>query len=193
MVADLKWHAMRVEDYLQLEKASTEARHEFLDGQLLMMSGGTIAHARIALNIAKLLDAAVGDSPCHVYTSDVRVQLSVERYVYPDVSVSCEASDHQDLADTIHSPRLIIEVLSPTTEAYDRGKKFICYQECATIQEYVLVNSRYQSVEVFRRNETLWTYQRFEPHQEIELISLNLYIPFASIYERVSIPLTEEH
>jgi hypothetical protein len=61
------------------------------------------------------------------------------------------------------------------------------------IQEYVLVDSRYQSVEVFRRNETLWTYQRFEPHQDIELISLNLYIPFASIYERVNIPLTEEH
>lgn len=192
MVAYLKRYPMRVEDYLQLDKDSNETRYEFLDGQLVAMSGGTIAHARIALNIAKLLDTKLGNGPCHAYTSDIRVQLSSERYVYPDVTVSCENSDYQEQADTIHAPRLVIEILSPTTEAYDRGKKFICYQECATIQEYILVSSRYQSVEVFRRQETVWTYQRYDPDQEIELASLGLHIPFSALYERIHVPITEE-
>lgn len=181
---------MSVEAYFQLSQSSPEICYEYLDGEVYALAGGTIAHARIALNIAKWLDEQVQE-PCHVYTSDVRVQIAETRYVYPDVSISCEQSDWQEQADTIHAPRLIVEVLSPTTEAYDRGKKFAYYQECTTIQEYVLVNSQYQGVEIFRRRGDMWTYRRFAPGQVVELESLALHLPVAALYEHTRVPVRD--
>lgn len=190
MAADLQ-HWMSVDEYLQLDRASEDMRYEYIDGHVYALAGGTIAHARIALNMVKLLDERLQE-PCHVYTSDVRVRLSESRYVYPDVAVSCDKNDWQEQADIIHAPSLVVEVFSPTTEKYDRGRKFAYYQKCSTIQEYVLIDAQYQGVEVFRRKGKMWLYRRFEPDQQVELDSLGIDFPVASLYEHVKIPLAEE-
>jgi Uma2 family endonuclease len=191
MVAHPQQQKISVEDYFLLDQTS-EIRYEYLDGYAYAMSGGTIAHARIAFTLAKLLDTKLIEGPCRVHTSDVRVQLSEARYVYPDVTVSCDVADHQEQETTIHAPHLVVEVLSPSTEAYDRGQKFLAYQKCATIQEYVLVNTRQQLIEVFRRQATIWTYQRFESGQVVHLESLDIQLPVTAIYERVSVPIEED-
>lgn len=190
MAADLQ-HWMSVDDYLQLDRASQDVRYEYIDGHAYALAGGTIAHARIALNMTKLLDERLQE-PCHVYTSDVRVRLSESRYVYPDITVSCAKNDWQEQADTVHSPSLVVEVLSPTTERYDRGKKFAYYQKCPTIREYVLVNAQFQGVEIFCRKGDMWIYQRFTPGQQVVLESLDIRFPVTLLYERVEIPIEEE-
>jgi Uma2 family endonuclease len=154
------------------------------------MVGGTIDHGRIALNIAKWLDDRL-KHPCHVHTSDIKAQLNVSRYVYPDIHVSCEESDWQGKQEAIHAPNLIIEVLSSGTEAYDRGRKFLHYQEVASIREYVLVNWQRQLLEVYRREDGRWIYQRYEPGEIIELASLQLALPMSVIYANSTVPIQE--
>lgn len=181
---------MSVDDYLQLDRNDLDGKWEYIDGFVYnlrapqAMAGGSIAHARITLNMAKLLDAHFPDGPCHVYTSDVRVQLSPSRYVYPDVSVSCE--DVEPDADTIHVPRLIVEVLSPSTEAYDRGQKFMYYQHCPSIEEYVLINTQRQAVEVYHREKLGWIYRLFEPGDQVELTSIDFYFDIEQLYVRTN-------
>ncbi|MDQ2902432.1 MAG: Uma2 family endonuclease [Chloroflexota bacterium] len=191
MVAELRRQRIDVEDYLKLDRTRDE-RHEYIDGYAQAMSGGTVAHMRIAANMFMLLDEQLGaQGPCHVYSSDIRVQLSEARYVYPDVTVSCDVADWREKGDIVRSPRLIVEVLSPTTELYDRGKKFTYYQESASVQEYVLIGSQRQVVEVFRRTGEKWTYQRYGPAHTIELESLDIRIPVSAIYARVRVPVED--
>src|SRR5207248_121937 len=107
---------MSVEEYLDLDQRSTEAHYEYIDGYVRMLAGGTPDHAKIGANIIGVLYGLLEGSPCSVYTSDVRASLSETRYVHPDVSVSCDTRD-QEQDDTIQYPCLIVEVLSPSTEA----------------------------------------------------------------------------
>ncbi|MBA2679517.1 MAG: Uma2 family endonuclease, partial [Ktedonobacteraceae bacterium] len=128
---------------------------------------------------------------CRVFNSDARVQLSETRYVYPDATVSCSEQEHGP-NDTVLSPRLVIEVLSPSTEGYDRGKKFWLYRQCPTLQEYVLINTQRPEVEVYRRGKNnLWTLYTFELHEDVELLSLNLRFPVTALYEDVVFPPEE--
>lgn len=173
---------MNVEDYLILDRSSREARYEYLDGQLRMRAGGSFSHSRIALNTAYLLDDQLGNGPCTTYNSDLRVRVSEDRYFYPDITVTC---DEQEEEDILHFPRVIVEVLSPTTEAFDRGAKFAAYRACPTLEDYVLVNSQSQSVEVYHREKSRWTYTPYGPGDMVELKSLNVYLSVAAIYEKV--------
>lgn len=173
--------ATSLEDYLQLDRNSSEARYEYIDGHIRMLAGGTPDHAKISANMIGTLYGLLES----VYTSDVRVCLSETRYVYPDVSVSCDTRD-QERGDMLSSPCLIIEVLSPSTEGYDRGRKMAYYRECPTVREYVLVDSVRPSIEVFKRESgKLWTYYAFGPGDEVELASLGLRFPLAKIYRNV--------
>ena len=150
-----------------------------------MLAGGTPDHAKISANIIGVFYGLLEGHSCSVYTSDVRVCLSEQRYVYPDVSVSCEGQD-QEQGDMIYSPCLIVEVLSPGTEAYDRGRKLAYYRECPTIQEYVLIDTQRASIEVFRREKhNLWTYHAFGIGDEVELSSLGIHFPLVKIYRNV--------
>ena len=115
---------MSVEDYLALDRNSVDARYEYIDGYAYMMSGGTLNHSTISINVTSLLRNLLRDGACRIYNSDARVRISAARYVYPDATVSCDERD-RGTGDTIYFPRLIVEVLSPSTEAYDRGQKFI--------------------------------------------------------------------
>ena len=114
---------MSIEEYLQLDRSSIERRYEYIDGYVTMLAGGTLDHASISANIISILRRSLRGSTCRVFTSDARVRLSKTRFVYPDASVSCDEHDRGQ-SDNVQSPRLVVEVLSPGTEGYDRGRKF---------------------------------------------------------------------
>jgi Uma2 family endonuclease len=182
---------MSVEEYLQLERSSTNTRYEHIDGHVRMLAGGSADHSTISWNMAGILRRLLHGSPCRVYNSDLKVQLSEKRFVLPDGFVTCDERDRGRI-DTVHFPRLIVEVLSPSTEAYDRGRKLSYYRACATIQEYVLVDSLRPAIEVYRRAENdFWTYHAFESGDDVELASLGIHFPLADAYEYVTFPPDE--
>ena len=119
---------LNIEEYFRLDRESTEARYEYIDGQIRMLAGGTPDHAKIAANIIGVLFGLLTDTACSIYTGDVHVSLSPTRYIHPDVSVSCDEQD-QNQREIIKHPCLVFEVLSPSTEAYDRGRKLALYRE----------------------------------------------------------------
>ncbi len=126
---------------------------------------------------------AAGKS-CYIYNSDVAVRLSPRRYTYPDASVTCDEGDKPAPDKTeIQSPRVIVEVLSDSTEAYDRGKKLSYYRACPTVRECVLVASKEQTVDVYRRTQRSWTYDSYGPGDEIELTSLSIRMAVAALYQ----------
>jgi len=158
-----------------------------------MLAGGTPAHALIAANLIAEMSAQLRGGPCRVYTSDAKVRLSQSRFVYPDVTVSCDEHDQQIEAKTLQSPRLVIEILSPKTEAYDRGNKSSYYRACPTIQEYVLVSTQQRAVEVYRRaSDKLWTLHAFGPNEQVHFVSIEVTLPMDTIYEHISFLEDEE-
>jgi Uma2 family endonuclease len=179
-----------VEEYLKIDEDSYEARYEYIDGDVRMLAGGTNNHAMISVNISSILHRALAEQPCIPYSSDARVQLSPSRYVYPDITVSCDEREQGD-DKTLLYPRLIVEVLSPTTEGYDRGNKLRYYRECPTIQEYMLVDTQQPFIEVFRREENnFWTYHAFEAGDIVELACLEVRFPVSEAYRKVNFPDT---
>ncbi|MBV9708519.1 MAG: Uma2 family endonuclease [Chloroflexi bacterium] len=185
MVAQPHRLLMSVDEYLALERSSSEERYEFIDGYAYMLAGGTADHSIIKQNIASLIRNQLRGSPCRVYDSDMKVRLSEKRYVYPDVSVTCDSRD-RGRVDIVQSPRLIVEVLSPSTEAKDRGKKFSYYRACPTVEEYVLVDTQQKSIEVYQReHHPFWKLSPFGPDDEVVLISFGISFPLASVYEDV--------
>src|SRR5689334_5798251 len=132
-----KW---TVEEYLAMERASEE-KHEFLDGEIYLMSGASRNHNRVTANTIITLGNQLYERPCSVYPSDIRVKISdFGQYTYPNVSVVCDPEHIEDSdQDTLLNPVVIIEVLSPSTESYDRGKKFQHYRTLDSLQEYILI------------------------------------------------------
>ncbi len=189
MVAQREPRLLTVDEWRELEQSSRDAKHEYIDGRVYLMSGGTANHARIGSNVVRALEDALGDSPCNVYNSDLSVRLSDTRYTYPDASVTCDERDQGDI-DTVQSPRLIVEVLSDSTEAYNRGKKFALYRQCPTIEEYVLIATEHQSVEVFHRTPEGWTAYHarvYGPGDTVELTSIGIQFPLAALYRRTTV------
>lgn len=184
--------SMTVEDYLTLDRSSVEVRYEYIDGYVTMLAGGTLDHATIGANIISILRHLLRGGPCRVFTSDARVRLSRTRYVYPDATVSCDEQDRGQI-DIVQSPRLIVEVLSPSTKDYDLGRKFSYYRECPTIQEYLLIDAQRPLIEVCRRErQDLWLLRTCHPGEEIELVNLGIHFPFSTVYEDVVFPPPDE-
>ena len=178
------------QEYLEWE-VQQSLRYEYFEGAVFAMAGGTLPHADIALNIATLLkNAAIG--PCKVRNSDAKVAVTADGpFVYPDVSVTCDERDRTAQKFSLY-PCLIIEVVSPSTEAYDRGGKFALYRRLESLQEYVLVGSESKTVEVFRRNEQgVWTFIPYGETGEIELLSVGVQLNIDSIYEDVILTLSK--
>ncbi len=184
---------MSVEEYLALDRNSPETRYEYIDGHVTMMAGGTLDHATISLNMASTLRGLLRGSSCRVFASDARVRLSATRYVLPDITVSCDGRD-RGRVDVIQYPHLVVEVLSPSTEDYNRGRKFTYYRECPTIQEYVMVNTEYQAVEICRRaRNDLWSFHVFRSGEDVELASLGVRFPITAVYEDVTLPPEDDN
>ena len=185
-MAQRKYSIMSVEDYLILNRNSKDTRYEYLDGELRMLAGGSPDHSIIIANLTATIKGPLKGSHCRVYNSDVLLKLSEKRYVFPDIAVSCDERDRNQ-KETIRYPRVVVEVLSPTTEATDRGKKAAYYRAYPTIQEYVMVDSEDIFVEVHRREEEIWTINTFEAGKTITLESLGIQFPIEDAYEGTSL------
>ncbi len=129
---------MSVEAYFALEEQNPETRCEYIDGYVYMMAGGTINHNTIKSNMERILWGLLRGSKCRTYSSDMRVFVSETRYYHPDVTVGCDFAD-RGTKKMVQFPRLVVEVLSPSTETKDRREKLRDYVACSTIEEYVLV------------------------------------------------------
>jgi Uma2 family endonuclease len=184
------------EEYLEIDRAS-DLKYEYDSGRIYAMAGGTQAHARIAYNMANLLDVHLTNTPCRFFLSDVRVQVAEEKYYYPDVTVTCSSEDIKDNLDMIRAPRLIVEVLSPSTEYKDRGTKLRAYQACQSVEECMLISTRQQVVEIYRRLPPTdlpqiprgdWAYRQYGPGETVELISISLTFPIEALYRLTDVP-----
>jgi Uma2 family endonuclease len=175
-------------EYLALDRAA-EIRSEFIDGEMVAMSGGTPEHSTVAVNLTVELGNRLGDGPCQVFNNDLRIRVRPGRmYTYPDLSVVCgELQFSDDIRDTITNPSVIFEVLSPSTERYDRGKKFAFYENIQSLKSYVLVSQEEMLVEHFTRTEAnTWTMRRHtKPEDELHIAEIGVSIPLAAIYRRV--------
>ena len=185
-MAQRKYSVMSVEDYLILNRNSKDTRYEYLDGEIRMLAGGSPDHSIIIANLTSAIKGSLKGSQCRVYNSDLQLRLSEKRYVFPDVTISCDERDRNQ-KEMIRHPRVVVEVLSPTTEATDRGKKAAYYRACPTIQEYMMVDSEEVFVEVHRREEERWTINTFEPGDTITLESLGIRFPIEDAHEGTSL------
>ena len=149
------------EEYLAWEAGQVE-KHEYVDGEVFAMAGAGEGHITVCLNVAMVLRQHLKGSPCRTFMADMKVQANADgAYFYPDVVVTCSASDAQDPL-VKREPTLIVEVLSPSTAAYDRGEKFSRYRQLASLQEYVLVDTDTRATDVFRkRSDGLWVLHPF--------------------------------
>ncbi len=185
MIASPQFQYMSPQEFLEWEKTQ-ELRYEYIDGEVFAMTGGTKPHNRIALNLATASDAFLAEKGCDIFIADVKVQLSPSGpYHYPDVVVTCDPKDRESI-DLIEHPCLIVEVLSPSTEAFDRGKKFTRYRQLNSLQEYVLIQSDEIGVECFRRNdEGLWVLYTYGAKDTLYLESIGFSIPVEKLYRQV--------
>lgn len=175
------------EAYLQMEECNS-TKHEYIDGQVYAMAGASDPHVTVAGNLFALLRSHVRGTGCRVYIADMKVRIeSLNRFYYPDVTVTCDPRDRETSTHK-RFPCLIVEVLSDSTEAFDRGDKFADYQALESLQEYVLINTRRQRVECFRLNDQgLWVLQSYTPRQvAFQLHSIKFESTLELLYEDVS-------
>ncbi|WP_414753110.1 Uma2 family endonuclease [Anabaena sp. CCY 9910] len=187
MIASPEPEYLTPEEYLQLEEASP-IKHEYINGYAYAMAGATDAHVTVAGNLFVLLRNHVRGSGCRVYIADMKARIeSLNRYYYPDVMVTCDQRD-QETPNHKKFPCLIVEVLSNSTEAFDRGDKFVDYQEIETLKEYVLINTKRQRVECFKRGDNgLWILQSYTEQDKIfRLNSVDFEGGIADLYEDVT-------
>ncbi len=175
--------------YLQLEE-NGPLKHEYIDGRIYAMVGVSDAHNTVAGNLVALLHGHLRGSGCRLYFSHMKARIeTLNRFYYPDLMVTC---DERDRAEAYYKrfPCLLVEVLSDSTEAFDRGDKFEDYQTLESLREYVLISSKRQLVQCFRLNdEGLWVLRAFAPAQgTFEFQSINFSGSLEALYEGVSFP-----
>ncbi|MDF5710162.1 MAG: Uma2 family endonuclease [Nostoc sp. S4] len=186
MIASPQQIYLTPEQYIQLEEQNP-VKHEYIDGYIYAMAGALDPHVTIAGNLFALLRNHIRGSSCRVYIADMKARIeSLNRFYYPDVMVTCDSRDRETPAYKSF-PCLIVEVLSNSTEAFDRGDKFADYQALETLKEYVLINTKRQRVECFRRNdEGLWVLQSYTAEDKsFRLNSVDFQETIAALYEDV--------
>jgi Uma2 family endonuclease len=173
-------------EYLGAEKKSL-TKHEWLDGVVYDMAGGTPEHAALMAAVTALVAAQLRGKPCRVFTADLKVRvLATGLATYPDVSIVCgKLETDPDDANAVTNPTLLVEVLSDSTEAYDRGEKFGHYRRIASLREYVLVSQRAPRIEVWRKNDrSHWELEHdAEAGQLAELASIGCSLAVDAVYE----------
>lgn len=170
------------EAYLQLE-ADRPIKHEYIDGEAFAMAGASDVHVTIALNLAALLRNHVRGKGCRVYIADMKARIDTRNcFYYPDIMVTCDPRD-AETPTYKRFPKLIVEVLSDSTEAFDRGDKFTHYQTLNTLEEYVIISTRHQRVECFRRTpDNLWLLQTYTA-DAFQLQSVQFTDTLTALYE----------
>jgi len=175
------------EEYLAVERAAEE-RHEYADGEIYAMSGGTYEHSKIAGNIIRDLGIALLGRGCAVLTSDMRIHIAAtNRYLYPDAAVVCGQPLFQDnKRDTLLNPKLCVEVLSDSSEAYDRGDKFAQYRTIVSFRTYVLASQKEARIEVFSRQpDDSWVLRVHGPGERAALADVDAFLEVDRIYHEV--------
>ncbi|HEX8723295.1 MAG TPA: Uma2 family endonuclease [Pyrinomonadaceae bacterium] len=186
-------HALAVftpEEYLALERPS-EIRHEFLDGTVYAMAGESPAHSAICFNLAAALGVQLRGTNCRGFSPNMKVRAGdAGLYAYPDLAVACgEAFFHDRHGDVLLNPTVIIEVLSRSTQTYDRGEKFERYKAIETLRDYVLVSQDRPLVEHFSlRQDGTWARAELRGDDAIALDSIACRVPLAEIYDRIEFP-----
>lgn len=177
------------EEYLRLERASTGRKCEYFNGEMLPMPGVSREHVVITMNIGSELHRQFEDRPCEVYASDMRVKVSATGlYTYPDVIVICGEPVFEDQhVDVLINPTLLIEVLSDSTEAYDRGRKFSHYRTVESLQEYVLVAQNECRIDQYvRQADGTWLYtENTDPDRDVFFPSIASRVSLHKVYRRI--------
>ncbi len=184
MPADVRLVRYTRAEYVAFERSSN-VKHEYLDGVIYATPNGTPEHAAVAMNVGALLNVALRGKPCRVYSSDLRIRvLDTGLETYPDVSVVCGSAERHPADDMAAiNPVVLVEVLSPSTEAYDRGEKLRHYRAIASLREVVLVEHRQKLVEVHRRQDDgTWTRHEAGPGSAIHLVSIDCDLPVDDVY-----------
>lgn len=173
------------EEYFVWEEKQLE-KYELIDGRVYAMTGGTQNHSAIKLNIGSLIKAHLRGSKCRVFNSDLKVNIfNTCNYTYPDLSVTCDPRDNSS-PQYITYPCLIVEVLSDSTEAYDRGKKFEKYRQNPNLVDYVLVSSDEMAVDIYHKNDAgEWVILSYRKGDRVELKSIGLSVAIEAFYEEV--------
>jgi Uma2 family endonuclease len=180
-------HRYTYREYLQIELGSP-IKHEFFDGEIYAMAGGTPEHAALAAEIIAALRLQLADQPCRVYTSDLRVRvLSTGLSTYPDVTVICgqSARDAED-QNAVTNPKLIVEVLSESTESYDRGEKLEHYQQIDSLEACVLISHRERLMELWTRRDDRWVRTESRAGTRLVIGPLHCELDVDAIYDRAS-------
>jgi Uma2 family endonuclease len=190
----LQVHKISLEENLALDRAS-EARSEYHDGQIFPVVATSLVHGVLQLNAGRRLAERLDGTTCHAVGAAVRVRVSNSHYVYPDVLVYCgKPALTDEHNDTITNPKVIVEVLSPSTEDYDYGRKFILYRRLESFAEYLLVSQERPRVEVSQKlpdgSWVLTTYEGLEATVPVK--SLEISIPMAELYNGVEFPSVVE-
>ncbi len=177
------------EDYLAIERELVDAKNEYLAGEAFAMSGGSYEHSVITANLTSSLANQFKGSPCAVLTSDMRIRVAAsDACFYPDLSVLCgQPIFHDARRDVLTNPLLIAEVLSPSTESYDRGSKFAHYRRLPSLRHYLLIAQDRLAVDVFTRQpDDRWLLASYEtPHAVIALHEPDCQLPMQEIYDRI--------
>jgi Uma2 family endonuclease len=194
--------AFTPDEYLAFERSS-ESKHEYLDGLIYAMVGSSPEHSTICVNVSEVITRQLRGTPCRPFSADMKIHClsspSTTRrrrglFAYPDLIVVCgEPVFHDTQRDVLVNPTLIVEVLSPSTEAYDRGEKFLRYQELTALTDYLLVAQRYPCLEHFAKQANGQWLLTIETHLSSSLCiaSINCRLPLAEVYEWVQFPTSE--
>lgn len=191
-----------VEEYLEIETKFPQEKFEYRDGyivnlrELLAMAGGSVNHALIAANAGRALGNRLQGTPCRVYSSDLRVRIPRKvLYAYPDLTIVCgkpEIETHRSGGQTILNPRVMVEVLSPSTEAYDRGDKFARFREIESFEELLMVSQSEPRVESYYRGKDGWSMMSYSGVEAVaRLRSLDVDLPLNEVYAGVDFTVNE--
>ncbi len=185
MIATPSSFTLSAEEYLAWEPRQ-ELRYEYVSGVLVAMTGGTVPHNDIAVNLLTSIHGVVRERGGRINIADVKLQVTKQgSYRYPDLLVTCDDRDFQE-AKFVRFPTLIVEVLSPGTESVDRGDKWNEYRQIESLQEYVLVNASKIGVEVYRRGEgRMWLYSPYGKGDVVRLESLGVEVAIATLYANI--------
>ena len=175
---------MTLQAYLDWENAQVE-KHEFLQGEIYAMTGGRRTHGRVVSNLNRRIGVALDATACQVFAEGMKVQVAEETVLYPDVFVTCDAADLA--TDQIfRAPLLVIEVLSPSTQAYDRSRKFALYRRIPALLEYVLVDPDTRRIEAFRRNAAgEWVLHDMSDEPALVLPCIEASVPMAEVFDGI--------
>ncbi|CAN1209636.1 Uma2 family endonuclease [Tumidithrix helvetica PCC 7403] len=183
---------MTPEEYFAWEEKQLE-KHELIDGQVYAMSGGSVNDGRLAIRLTAMFDRHLENTSCIAGNSDIKINIvATKNYTYPDASVTCDDRD-KTTTQYITYPCLIVEVLSPSTETYDRSAKFRLYRKNPVLQDYLLVSSTSIEMDLYHKNEAGdWLIINYQEGDTIELKSINLSFPIEQIYRNLDLaPETE--